>query len=570
MNLVVAKINEIIDAGSTGGTTPTGTKATAPTFGTIDDVNDRVPVSSPYPYTETVVGMEGKAGSQLASDSFFRPGNVAGRAFAYVVANGSRLQSDTVYSAPFTMGAAAVVGKAQQIVDGDSLDAGQGSSNPPSTAWPNRMYQQQDATKFGSPIVAAVPGQSTQAMLDRQQQYVLNQIDTANYAMCIIYVGGGINDLMQGLPVATLIAQKKQYIANIAAWSAAHNNFPIRVVLLGLTPNGKLYGAISLAECEIRRDAVNDDMRGNFDTSYCAYNYVNYNSNNALNFPDDTTYFDSDYQHFNNTGYVQKAAVVLPVAIATQAGSRLTPPADAAPPVPVNGVPDPNYTGSNLREWSLSYGVIKDSAGVVTAWTDRAKGDVLIPAPAGCAVYHPTGGPNNKPYISIAANGRLLGSTKLGITGNQPSSYAASIRPLTTGNMNLFGHGSPGGGSSAACFRDVLIYGGALSLHINLPGNLAAGPSAPTTWGFVGARLQPNSAGTGAVGFTQVGGTESAAFAMATAAATDDAVLTIGAGSYSPLDAGAGLEITDMQIRNDVNGPAYAANRAAINATQGY
>lgn len=105
MNQVVAKINEIIAGGAV--TPPTGTKATSPRFGTIDDTNNVVGVSSDYSYTEVVVGLEGQAGGQLASNSIFSPGNVAGRAFAYVVANGSRLQSDTVYSAPFTMAATA-------------------------------------------------------------------------------------------------------------------------------------------------------------------------------------------------------------------------------------------------------------------------------------------------------------------------------------------------------------------------------------------------------------------------------------------------------------------------------
>lgn len=84
--------------------TTTGTKATAPTFGTIDDTNNIVTVTSPYPSAEVVVGMENAAGQQLASNSIFSAGNVAGRAFAYVVANSAanRLQSDTVYSAPFT------------------------------------------------------------------------------------------------------------------------------------------------------------------------------------------------------------------------------------------------------------------------------------------------------------------------------------------------------------------------------------------------------------------------------------------------------------------------------------
>lgn len=101
MNQVVAKINELI-----GGTTPpAGTKATKPVFGTIDDTNNVVGLTSDYSYTEVMWGVEGGSAQQLGSNSICSPGNIAGRLFAYVVANSAagRLQSDTEYSAPFTL-----------------------------------------------------------------------------------------------------------------------------------------------------------------------------------------------------------------------------------------------------------------------------------------------------------------------------------------------------------------------------------------------------------------------------------------------------------------------------------
>jgi hypothetical protein len=117
----------------TGAVIVAGTKAIAPEFGAIDDVNNIVAVSSQYAYTEVVAGIEGQAGQQLPSNSIVSVGNIAGRAFAYVRADAAtnRLQSDIKYSTPFTLAATApntapnagltIAGNPTTAVEGDTL-----------------------------------------------------------------------------------------------------------------------------------------------------------------------------------------------------------------------------------------------------------------------------------------------------------------------------------------------------------------------------------------------------------------------------------------------------------------
>lgn len=115
----------------TGTVGPTPTKATAPSFGAIDDVNNIVTLSSNYAYTETRWGIEGQGAQSLGANSICSPGNIAGRLFAYVVADGvARLQSDTVYSSAFSVAATAnnkptatisVVGGTSSVTPGESV-----------------------------------------------------------------------------------------------------------------------------------------------------------------------------------------------------------------------------------------------------------------------------------------------------------------------------------------------------------------------------------------------------------------------------------------------------------------
>ncbi|MGI4819877.1 MAG: hypothetical protein ACRYFV_01590 [Janthinobacterium lividum] len=112
--------------------TPTATKATAPRFGVIDDLNNIVTLSSDYAYDQVKWGVEGQGPQTLGSNSICSPGNIAGRLYAYVVADATanRLQSDTVYSGAFSLAAVtnnaptatlSVVGGVTSVTSGQSI-----------------------------------------------------------------------------------------------------------------------------------------------------------------------------------------------------------------------------------------------------------------------------------------------------------------------------------------------------------------------------------------------------------------------------------------------------------------
>jgi hypothetical protein len=106
-----------VNASATTPTNPTATKATAPYFGTIDDVNNVVTLGSAYSFTEVRWGVEGQGPQALPSNSICSPGNIAGRLFAYVIADTAtnRLQSDTVYSGTFTLATTAPTNSAPTV-----------------------------------------------------------------------------------------------------------------------------------------------------------------------------------------------------------------------------------------------------------------------------------------------------------------------------------------------------------------------------------------------------------------------------------------------------------------------
>jgi lysophospholipase L1-like esterase len=103
-NLQSATVNVTVQSSA-----PATSKANAPSFGAIDDVNDLVTLTSQYSYTRVRWGIEGQGPQALASNSICSPGNIVGRLFAYVIADATanETQSDTVYSQPFTLAAAA-------------------------------------------------------------------------------------------------------------------------------------------------------------------------------------------------------------------------------------------------------------------------------------------------------------------------------------------------------------------------------------------------------------------------------------------------------------------------------
>jgi lysophospholipase L1-like esterase len=112
-NTTVLKVNELIGSLNNGGgsTAPSATKASAPFFGVIDDVNNTVTLGSNYAFSRTRWGIEGQGPQALPANSICSPGNITGRLYAYVIADSAsnELQSDTVYSQPFSPAANANV-----------------------------------------------------------------------------------------------------------------------------------------------------------------------------------------------------------------------------------------------------------------------------------------------------------------------------------------------------------------------------------------------------------------------------------------------------------------------------
>jgi lysophospholipase L1-like esterase len=103
-NTQSATVNVTVQAATT---TPVATKANAPRFGVINDVDNVVSLNSDYAYDQTRWGVEGQGAQTLGSNSICSPGNISGRLYAYVIADAAtnRLQSDTVYSEPFSVAA---------------------------------------------------------------------------------------------------------------------------------------------------------------------------------------------------------------------------------------------------------------------------------------------------------------------------------------------------------------------------------------------------------------------------------------------------------------------------------
>jgi lysophospholipase L1-like esterase len=239
-------------------------------------------------------------------------------------------QISNTWQSEIGLGAAvAPYAKAQWIADGNSLVRGYLTSDENTKNYPVQAYSELDHDTYDTPIVIAVSGQSVADMLSRQTQFLFNQINTASYAQLVVTIGGGANDLMQGETVANIKARKIQYIQNIRAWQAAHNNFPVKIILESITKNGKQYGALGspagLAQYETERKQLNEEAITGYNTVYGADYYANYDSDARLLDVTNQTYYTADMQHFTDVGQQVRAEVVLPYLVAAQAGEPLAP-----------------------------------------------------------------------------------------------------------------------------------------------------------------------------------------------------------------------------------------------------
>jgi hypothetical protein len=233
-------------------------------------------------------------------------------------------------------GAPVVLGKAQLLIGGDSHDDGYLTSLGLQTAWSNRMYSSLDSTKFGAPVIIAVAGETLLQQLNRLTNQLLPAIDTINYKQAIIVMGGGANDISTGGNAADIKTRRLEYIKRIRDWQAAHNNFPIKIVVLSVTRNGKQDQGVTEAAYWQEASTANADWIANYKT-YGADYYINYSGD--IRFIDYTNqaYFNIDRQHFNDNGHLAKAGYNKPTILAAYDGTLLAPVADYVANVDTGG-----------------------------------------------------------------------------------------------------------------------------------------------------------------------------------------------------------------------------------------
>jgi hypothetical protein len=221
--------------------------------------------------------------------------------------------------------------KALMLFDGDSLVRAYLTPNPATDSFPQQMANTpMDSARFGplSPVInIAQDGQTIDQMLARQNGYLLSQLtaNKANYDMAIIYMGGGVNGVMQGQTAADLKAKAKQYITNIRNWQIANGNFPVLIIMDTLTKNGKQYGSLTLAQYESIRQQINADRMATYSTDYGADYLQNYDSDTRFSDTTNTVYFTDDGQHFTKEGQRVRALLTLPIFQAAQQRQPLAP-----------------------------------------------------------------------------------------------------------------------------------------------------------------------------------------------------------------------------------------------------
>jgi lysophospholipase L1-like esterase len=289
-----------------------------------------------------------------------------------VIAISPNPAGDWLYnSEPFTVNSTSNF--ATLLADGDSLDWGALTSNPPYTGWSGVLYPQLDTAKFGQWVMRAVSGQTVQDMLNRQAD-TMASVNTALCKMVVVTMGGGANSLMTGVSVATLKAQRIQYIQNWRTWSAANGNFVVKIILESLTLNLKDYGGaygVSLQNYEDRRQQANAEAFIGYSSIYGADYYINWDANAAMRDGRNPTYFVNDGQHFTDEGQRVRASIGKPYVEAAQAGTPLAP--VATPTAPTLATPSFGAAAAGTNKIHLTRGdVANGTTYIVTRATDSS------------------------------------------------------------------------------------------------------------------------------------------------------------------------------------------------------
>jgi hypothetical protein len=193
----------------------------------------------------------------------------------------------------------------QILVDGDSLDFGQGAS---ATAfkWPNVAAADLGNIYYGDFSNFGVAGQTVTQMLSDEFTQVIPTKNTSDYDATVLVVGGGINELMNGTSAADVYAKQKQYHANARTSG-------ISTVVQTLTVNKKAYG-IGVTAGETARLQYNALIRsgvasGDFGAGAIL---VDLGADPRIGVYEtaDSTIFNADLQHLNDAGYNYKAKLI--------------------------------------------------------------------------------------------------------------------------------------------------------------------------------------------------------------------------------------------------------------------
>jgi lysophospholipase L1-like esterase len=199
--------------------------------------------------------------------------------------------------------------------DGNSLMRGALSSNE-NTQNPVALLQGLLPNNFVGYSNAAVSGQTVPSMIQRLNSFVFSQFNSSA-AMNILVMGDGINDIIgSGDSPDTVYHNYKTY------FSLAKDR-GYKTIVLTTTACMKEYG-IGLLKGENARQELDRLVRQGWKTDLGCDAMVDVGADNILGVFNpfvNSTYFNSDGQHFTDAGYARKANLIKPAVLAIAAGT---------------------------------------------------------------------------------------------------------------------------------------------------------------------------------------------------------------------------------------------------------
>jgi len=236
--------------------------------------------------------------------------------------------------------------------DGNSLTYGQGSSNVTTKSYPAQLHADLGDTDYAGWQNFAVAGQTVVQMLSDEYTQILSTYNFSTYGKWVLIVGGGINDIFGSGMVAEDVYANMKIYHNMAISAG------IETIALTLTDCNKEYG-VGVAVGNVQREKYNDMVRSGWQYDFGASAIVDLGADARIGVHKttiDTTYFDPDGQHFNDTGYGVWKDLIKP-ALVSVAGSKTYGTQAVEPPKFTSVVRD----GLNVI---YSWAPIKDKQGV--------------------------------------------------------------------------------------------------------------------------------------------------------------------------------------------------------------